>query len=463
MAILENGVNADTSKRVALLIAATSSFITTFMASSITIALPAIAKEFALDAVTLGWIATSYLLAAAIFLVPSGRIADIYGRKRILKYGIIIYTVSSLLSAISPSAIALISFRVLQGIGGAMIYCTGVAILTSVFPISERGKALGISVAATFIGLSLGPPLGGLLTQHLGWRSIFLINVPLGLAVIVVILWKLKGEWAESKGEKFDLTGSIIYGLALVALIYGLSLLPAMSRIWLIAIGILGILAFVRWEMRMKSPVLDIGLFKNNTVFAFSNLTALIHHSATFAVGFFLSLYLQYIKGFSPGYAGMVLISQPIVMAILSPVAGRLSDRIEPRLVASAGMALTTTGLIMLAFLNERTPLGFIIAGLIIIGFGAAFFSSPNTNAIMSSVENKLYGVASATLATMRRIGMMLSMGIAMLLLAIFLGRTQITPEYYQLFLKSMKTAFIIFAVLCFTGIFTSLARGKLR
>jgi len=452
-----------TNKRPALLVATLVSFITPFMGSSINIALPSIAKEFSMDAVLLSWVTTSFLLATAVSLVPFGRIADIQGRKRVLKYGTIIYTIASLLSAISPSATALISFRVLQGIGGAMIYCTGIAILTSVFPMGERGKALGISVAATYVGLSLGPPLGGLLTQYFGWRSIFLANVPLGIITIALIFWKLKGEWAEAKGAKFDFTGSIIYGLALIAVMYGLSIMPAISGVWLIVIGISGILIFIKWEMRQESPILNINLFKDNTVFTFSNLTALIHYAATYAVFFFLSLYLQYIKGFNPGYAGIILISQPVAMAVLSPVAGRLSDRLDPRSVASIGMALTTVGLILLIFLNESTSLGFIIAILVLTGTGCAAFSSPNINAVMSSVDKNSYGVASAILATMRQSGQMLSMGITMLILAIYMGRLQITPESYQLFLKSMQTAFIISAVLCFCGIFTSLARGKTR
>ncbi|MFH1773992.1 MAG: MFS transporter [Methanobacteriota archaeon] len=456
---MNNAVN----KRSALLVATLASFLTPFMGSSVNIALPSIGKEFAMDAVLLSWVATSFLLAAAMFLVPFGRIADIHGRKRIFTYGILIYTVSSLLSAISTSAIILISYRVLQGIGGAMIFGTAVAILTSVFPPGERGKALGINVAAVYLGLSLGPFLGGFLTQHFGWRSIFLANVPLGLIIIVIIFWKLKGEWAEAKGEKFDFTGAIIYSLTLVAIMYGFSLLPAMSGAWLILIGVLGISAFVVWELRVESPVLNINLFRNNTVFAFSNLAALINYSATFAVGFLLSLYLQYIKGLNPQNTGLILVSQPIVMAIFSPLAGRLSDRIEPRIVASIGMALTVVGLFLFTFLNEKTPLEFIVASLILIGFGLALFSSPNTNAIMSSVEKRFYGVASATLGTMRLTGQMLSMGIATLIFAVYVGRVQITPEYYLLFLKSAKAAFVIFAALCFGGIFASLARGKLR
>ncbi|TRZ53192.1 MAG: MFS transporter [Dehalococcoidia bacterium] len=456
-------MNTNISKKAVLLVVTLSSFLTPFMGSSINIALPSIAKEFAMDAVLLSWVATSYLLATAVFLVPFGRIADIHGRKRIFTYGILIYTVSSILSAISTSAAMLISFRILQGIGGAMIFGTGVAILTSVFPVGERGRALGINVAAVYLGLSLGPLFGGFLTEHFGWRSIFLLNVPLGLIIMAAIFWKLKGEWAEARGEKFDLSGSIIYGVALVAIMYGLSLLPAMSGVWAITIGILGILAFIRWEMKVASPVLPMNLFKNNAVFAFSNLAALINYSATFAVAFLLSLYLQYTKGLSPQNAGLILVSMPAMQAILSPLAGRLSDRIEPRIIASIGMGLTTIGLVLLTFLNQNTAIEFILISLIILGFGFALFSSPNTNAIMSSVEKRSYGTASATLATMRTVGMTLSMGIAMLIFTIFMGRVEITPEYYPVFVSSLKIAFVIFATLCFGGIFASLARGKIR
>jgi EmrB/QacA subfamily drug resistance transporter len=451
----------DINKNSVLLIATLTSFLAPFMGSSVNIALPTIGVDFKMNAVSLSWIATSYLLAGAIFLVPFGRLADIYGRKKIFTYGITIYTISSFLCTISTSALMLVLFRVLQGFGSAMIFGTAIAILTSVFPVGERGKALGINVSATYLGLSLGPFLGGFLTQHLGWRSIFFVNVPLGLIIILLTLWKLKGEWAEAKGEKFDLTGSVIYSLTLVAIMYGFSLLPGTSGAVLILIGIFGMLSFLYWEMKEKAPVLDINLFSKNRIFAFSNLAALINYSATFAVSFLLSLYLQYIKGFSPQNAGIILVSQPFIMAIFSPFAGRLSDRIEPRIVASMGMSLTTLGLFSLVFLNQSTPLEFIISSLVVLGLGFAFFSSPNTNAVMSSVEKKFLGVASGTIATMRMVGQMLSMGIAMLLFALYIGRVQIIPQYYPLFLKSVKVAFIIFASLCFLGIFASLARGK--
>ncbi|MBW2308097.1 MAG: MFS transporter [Deltaproteobacteria bacterium] len=450
-------------KKAALIIATTTSFTTPFMASSINIALPSIQKEFQVNAVLLSWVASSYILASVVSLVPFGRLADIHGRKKTFTYGISIFTISSLLSASSFSAPMLIFFRILQGTGSAMIFATGMAILISVFPPQERGKVLGINVAAVYTGLSLGPFLGGLLTQHFTWRSVFLINVPLGLIIISLILWKLKEEWADAKGEKFDFIGSIIYGVSIIAIMYGITLLPAIRSLWLILLGITGISAFVKWESKIENPVFEITLFRTNRVFAFSGLAALINYSATFAVTFLLSLYLQYVKGLSPQGAGLVLISQPIVQAIFSPFAGRVSDRIEPRIVATLGMTLTAIGLFLFTFLDENSPVVFIIARLIVLGFGFALFSSPNTNAIMSSVEKKYYGIASGSVGTMRLLGQMLSMGIATLLFAIYIGGGQITAEYYPAFIKSVKVAFIIFSILCFGGIFASISRGKIR
>jgi EmrB/QacA subfamily drug resistance transporter len=455
--------DSSTSKRVVLIAATLGAFLTPFMGSSINIALPSIGDELEMDAVLLGWVATAYLIAAAMFLVPFGRIADIQGRKKVFTVGILVYTLASLLCGFSTSAFMLIAFRVLQGIGGAMIFGTSVAIVTSVFPVGERGRALGINVAAVYIGLSVGPFAGGFLTEHFGWRSVFYANVPLGLIVLALIVWKMKGEWATAKGEKFDISGSIIYGITLVAIMYGFSRLPEMLGGWLILVGIIALAVFVWWETRVKSPVLNINLFRRNAVFALSNLAALINYSATFAVSFLLSLYLQYIKGFSPDIAGSILVAAPVMQAIFSPLAGRLSDRIEPRVLASTGMALSAAGLVMFIFLGHDTPLVYVVVSLVILGFGFALFSSPNTNAVMSSVENRFYGVASATLATMRQVGMMLSMGVAMLLFAVYIGRVQITPEYYDAFLSSVRVAFIIFACLCFGGIFASLARGRVQ
>jgi EmrB/QacA subfamily drug resistance transporter len=440
-----------------------AAFLTPFMGSATNVGMPSLGREFAMDAVLLGWVPTSYLLAAAMFLVPFGRIADIQGRKRIFTYGISVFTVAALLSGLAPSAPVLIGARILQGLGSAMIFGTGLAMLTSAFSARERGRVLGFNVAAVYTGLSLGPFVGGFLTQNLGWRSIFLVTVPLGLIALAFVLFRVQGEWAEARGEGFDLAGSIIYALTLLVLMYGFSLLPDLAGAGLIFLGIVALGAFVWWEMRAKFPVLNIDLFARNRTFAFSSLAALINYGATSAVTFLLSLYLQYIKALSPQQAGLVLIAQPVVMAIFSPVAGRLSDRIEPRLVASMGMSLTTLGLLALAFVKPTTPVWAIIACLVVLGFGFALFSSPNMNAIMSSVERRYYGVASGTAGTMRLVGQMLSMGIALLLFALYIGRVEITPQAYPAFLASIKTAFAVFAVLCVGGILASLARGKIR
>jgi EmrB/QacA subfamily drug resistance transporter len=450
------------AKNVALLITTLGAFLTPYMSSAVNLALPAIGSEFRLSAVSLTWIATAYLLAAAIFLVPFGKLADIYGRKRIYTYGVAVYTLAAILLANSNSEIELIGFRLVEGFGAAMLFGTGAAILTSVFQPGERGRVLGINIAATYIGLSMGPFLGGLLTQQFGWRSVFLINVPLGVLIIVLVSWRLKGEWAEAEGEKFDLAGSTIYGIGLSLAIYGTSLVPSSLGVLFVIAGMVVLAAFIAWEGRTQCPVLDIRLFRNNRVFTFSSLAAFLNYSSTYAIAFFLSLYLQYIKGLSPQDAGLVLLAQPVMQAVLSPFAGRLSDRVEPRIVASIGMTITAIGLFSLVFLGQGTGMEAIIASLMFLGLGFALFSSPNVNAIMSSVPRRFYGVASGTVGTMRLTGQMFSQGIALLVSAVYLGSSQIDPSSYPLFLMAMRSAFVILTVLCAVGILFSMARGRM-
>lgn len=423
------------------------------------IALPAIAKEFSMDAITLNWVTTSYLLSTAVFLLPLGKVADIKGRRKVFILGVLIFTSASLLSGLSTSSLFLILSRVLQGLGASMVFSTAVAILTSVYPLSERGRVLGINVASVYSGLTLGPFLGGILTEHLGWRSVFLAPVPLGAIVILLALWKLKGEWADARDERFDFTGSVLYGLMLVAFLVGFS---KFSKV-MIALGLLLLILFLLVEKRCQHPVLKIELFLKNITFAFSNLAALLHYSATFGITFLLSLYLQYLKLMTPQETGVILMIQTAVQALLSPFAGWLSDRIEPRIVSSSGMALTALGLFVFSLLREGSSLKLIISILILLGVGFALFSSPNTNAVMSSVERRFYGIASATLATMRVVGQTLSMAIIMLVFAIYIGETEITPEVHDLFMMSFRASFTVFSILCVAGIFASLARGNIR
>jgi EmrB/QacA subfamily drug resistance transporter len=453
----------DGTKRATLLIAILSSFLTPFMGSSINVALPSIARELNIDAVLLSWVATSFLIASAVLLVPMGRIADIHGRKRVFTLGITIITAASLLAAFSPSVWVLLAFRVIQGIGGAMIFGTSIAILTSVFPLEERGRVLGITVAAVYLGLSLGPFFGGLLTEYLGWRSIFIANVPLGLVIICTTLAKLRQEWSEAAGERFDTLGSLLYGAGLVIFILGLLALPTPQGFLGVVAGLAGLALFVLWELRTSNPVVNMARFAGNRVFALSNLAALIHYSATFAVGFVLSLYLQYVRGMSARDAGLLLVAQPVVQAVFSPFAGALSDRVEPRFVASAGMACTAAGLFGVSFIGADTSLPLLVGVLMVLGFGFALFSSPNVNAIMSSVEKRFYGVASGMLATMRVIGQTLSMSLVALIFSVYLGRIHITPAYFPAFLKSASMIFVLFGSFCLVGMLASLARGRVR
>jgi EmrB/QacA subfamily drug resistance transporter len=434
-----------------------------FLISAVNVALPVIQAEFGADAVLLSWVATSYLLAIAVVLIPAGKVADIYGRNKVFTWGLILYTVASFLSAFAVSIHMLIFLRIFQGFGAAMFVTTGMAILTSVFSPRERGRVIGIYVAAVYIGLSVGPFFGGLMTQHFGWRSIFVLTAPIGAVSIFITLKYLKGEWADAREERLDVVGSLLFGLSISALVYGASLLPAGTAVVWLVVGGIGMLIFIRRQRRIDYPVFDMSLFSQNKLFAFSSLAALINYSATFAVTFLISLYLQYLKDMSPQTAGTVLMAQPVVMAVLSPLAGKLSDTIEPRLIASTGMTLTALGLFTFIFIDPGTAAGWILVNLGVLGFGFALFSSPNMSAIMGAVEKKYYGIASGTVATMRLLGQMLSMAIVTVIFAVVIGRAPIAPENYARCLDGVRICFGIFSVLCTVGILFSLLRGKIR
>ena len=454
-------INDKSLKRSVLLVTTFAAFLTPFLASAINLALPAIGKELHADAISMGWVVSSFLLSSAIFLLPFGRLGDIVGRKKIFTIGILLFTISTFLIIFSKDIISLIILRIFQGFSSAMIFGTSLAIISSVFEVGERGRAMGINITATYFGLSSGPVVGGVLTQYLGWRSIFVFLIPFGVISLILIASRIKTEWSEARGEKFDWIGSIIYGISLASFMYGFSKLPSVLGWSLLASGILFASGFLLFEKKISNPVFDIRLILKNRVFAFSGIAALIHYSATSATGFFISLYLQYLKGFDARTAGLIMISQPVMMAVLSPLAGKLSDRRNPGVIASIGMGLTALGLIFLRFVNESTPVSSIVFLLLLMGTGFGLFSSPNSNAIMSSVEKRHLGIASGVVGTMRMIGQMMSMGIAMMLLSLYVGVQKISLDTYPGLMHSMKTGFMIFSMLCILGIFASLARNK--
>jgi EmrB/QacA subfamily drug resistance transporter len=454
-------MNRPVDKRIILLLTALPSFLVPYTVSSIAVALPAIGEQFGLDAVSLGWITSAYVLTAAVCILPFGKLSDIYGRKRFFIIGNLIFTAGCLLAVVSWSGSALIAARVIQGLGGSMVFSTSIAVLTSVFPPGERGRAIGIVTGTVYAGLSIGPFLGGILTQHFGWPSIFLVNIPIGIIVIISTLVLVPGEWAEPGARTFDYPGAVLYGAMLIGILYGLTLLPSSTGFLLMAAGFVLLAGFVWWEQRHPAPMLDLSLFHKNPVFLFSNIAAMINYAVVFAVSFLLSLYLQYIRGFDPQTAGIILVSMPVVQMVVAPLAGNLSDRIDAQVIATAGMACTTAGLGVMVLLSPSTSLVIILAGLVLLGLGYGLFSSPNTNAIMSAVRVQYLGIASAMVSTMRSIGQMLSMAIAMLVFSVIMGTVEISPEVYPELLKSITVAFTIFFFLALFGIWTSYARGK--
>lgn len=449
------------TKNIVLITVALGGFLIPFMGTSLSIALPSIGKDFSLNAVFLGWISTVFILANAALVLPFGRVADIWGRKRIFTYGILIYTISSFLAVLSTSGIVLLIFSFLQGVGCSMIFGTGVALISSVFSQKERGKSYGYYVGAVYAGIFSGLLVGGFLIQNFGWRAIFLFNVPIGLFILFLIINKIKSEWIGSKGEHFDLIGSILFVIIIITFLQGLATFISENYgKYLLLIGLIVTFIFLRHENRSPNPLIVLSIFKN-PFFTISVLSLLIINIGTSSLNFLLSLYFQYLKMLPANTAGLILILQPLFVALLSPLAGRLSDRVDPRWILSTGMLITTLGLSVFIFLNSNTSFYSIIIGLILIGIGVSLFASPATNTAMNAINKKIYGFASATVSTMIFMGQLLSFAIVILIFAVYLDKAQIIPQYYPLFLESANVAFMIYTLLCFVAVFALLLMGK--
>lgn len=454
----------DKSQKTIIFVVITTAFITTFTGSALNLSIPSMGHYFHVSASTVGWLITAYMLTVAALSVPFGRIADVTSRKRILVAGLLLFALSSAISVFGFAMWMMILLRVIQGLGGAMIFSTNTAVLISAFPGRERGKVLGFSIASTYVGLSAGPVIGGLLNHYLGWRSIFALTALIALVSLVIAWSKLPKDRYDGEKTGFDIPGCLLYMGMIVLTMYGLS---EFTRGWIpIALVIAGLILgvfFVRRELKIEDPIVQVRIFKRNIAYSFSNLAALLNYGATFAIGYLLSIYLQVVMGYSSQAAGLILIVQPALMAVLSPFTGRLSDRVSPFKLASFGMALCAVGVCICAFLNIHTPLWVVIAALVITGLGFAFFSSPNTNAVMACVEQENYGVASSVLATMRSIGHTSSMVIVTLIVGKYMGDTALADAKPELLVKTMHTAFLIFTAVCIIGIFISLKRKEKR
>lgn len=437
-----------------------TSFITTFTGSAMNLSIPAIGTEFRISAASISWIVNGYMLAAAALSVPFGRIADITGRRRIILTGIFLFSIGSAAGGFATAYNILLVFRVLQGIGAAMIFSTNVAVLISAFPPEKRGKVLGYSIAATYTGLTAGPVAGGLLNHQFGWRSIFFVTFVVSILVFLIAVWKLPKTTIVRNDRNMDIPGSLLYIFTILSIMYGFSAYSAVAAArYLVLLGILLFALFIYHELRVESPVIQISLFRRNRNYLMSNLAALLNYGATFALGYLLSIYLQVIKGFDSQVSGIILISQPLIMAILSPYAGHLSDRISPFKLASAGMGLCALGLFSFLFVSAEYPLIVIILNLLTVGVGFALFSSPNTNAVMSCVEPPDYSVASSILATMRTLGHSASMAAVTFVIASVMGNTPFAEAEPSQLLSAMRISFLVFTALCAMGVFFSLKR----
>ncbi len=450
--------------KITIAIVMITSFITPFMSNAINLAIPSIGAEFEASQSLLNWVVSGFLISTAAFLLPFGRLADQYGRKKIFLIGMLLLSASSLGCALAPSLIALVCFRVVQGIASAMIFGTAMAILTSVVPPQSRGKALGLNSAATYIGLSCGPVLGGFISSTLTWRAVFYFNLLIAVIIIILTVWKLKGEW-KGASSKLDSGGIVLCILAQALLLFGLTKLTT-NLLYQASflLGVILLIVFFIYEKKHQNPLIPVENILKNRPFAFANLASLINYSATFALTFVLSLYLQAALRLDAAVSGLILLVQPVLMAVLSPVTGALSDRLSPAVLASVGMGISALGLFFFVFLTTHTPIILIILNLAFIGLGFALFATPNTNAIMGSVDKTLYGVASSILGNMRLLGQAISMAIVSLITSILIRDLLIgSPEYVSQLMVSLKTAFIIFTVLCCFGVLASLVRNRVK
>lgn len=443
-----------------LFIVSASQFLTPFMMSAVGVALPTIGRHYNASAVSLGLIETVYILALSLFLLPAGRIADIYGRKKMFLTGVTIFTITTALLPFATSINSFIIIRFFQGAGASLNISTSIAILSAVFPPGKRGKAMGIIVACVYLGLSAGPTIAGMMIAHLGWQWIFFTAAPLALSTLILALLRLKGEWKGAEGASFDKTGAIIYMASLFCLIFGVThLKEGSSAIALAVTGIAGMIAFGFFEYNNRSPILDMRLLLGNRILAFSNIATWINYAASFGLTFFFSLYLQVAKGMTPQATGFLLIVQPVIQAVLSPVSGILADKYSPAKMATAGMAICAAGLGIASFISIDSEISHVITVLAVMGFGFAVFSTPNMTTIMGSVGPSHYGIASSLVATMRTTGMLTAMTIITVLLGIFMGNAKITAETVPGFLSTMQTGFMIFALLSLVGTGFSMVR----
>ena len=426
--------------------------------------LPVLGQSLQTSVAGIEWVATIYLLVISGLLLSVGRAGDLFGHKRLFLAGFALFVVGSALCGLATSARALIALRVVQALGAAMLMATSPAILTQSFPSSQRGRALGALGTFTYLGLTVGPSLGGWLAQVFGWRSVFYINVPVGLAAIALALRSIADDHVEDAEERFDLPGASLFTAGLVALMIALNqghdwgwTTPRTLGLLLGAVALL--VVFVRVERRRPAPMLDLSLFGSRT-FSASAISALLNYACVYAVTFVLPFLLIQERGLGTARAGLVLTAQPIVMAIVAPISGALSDRIGPRGLATTGMLLLAAGLVALGLLVTNGSLTQIAAALALFGLGIGIFVSPNNSALMGAAPRNRQGIASGVLATSRNVGMVLGVGFAGAILTTVTARAA-SPSAGLV--AGVRASLLAAAGVALVGAVTSAVRGNTR
>ena len=442
-------------KNLILLICSVLSFFTVFAVNAVMVVVPSIAAEFQMSNIVQNWVIIIFLLVVAVLSVPAGQISGKYGLKKVTIISIVLFIIISIVTVLVTSAEQFLLCRLILGIALSFINVTSMSMVVSAFAPEERGKALGINITGVYIGLSLSPVLGGILNYQLGWRSVVLFGVPFLLVILALLLTRIDDEWITFGDVPLDVKGSLAYGIGIVLFMYGFTILNEPLGVILTVLGVITLIIFGLIELRQDNPVFDIRFFKNHK-FLSSNFASLCAYLATFAVTTILNYHLQYIKGFDSQFSGIILLAAPLCQVILAPIAGRLSDKYVPQILAAIGMGLGTLSLVLFSFLNEATSLEYLIVSMIIYGIGFGLFSPPNTNVIMSSVPPKDTSVASAAVSTMRTVGQAMSLGILTLVFSFVMGNVPIVDEYYPLLISSCQITCIICVVLCIASVFAS-------
>ena len=447
-----------------LLTVSLASFATPLISSGVNVALPYISLDFAIPASHIGWVQTSFLMAYAIFLFPFGKLSDRIGKQKIFMSGLSFQLIGFFIAGLSTSLPVLLVGMAIGGLGSAQVFSVAIPLLTTNFPRQERGKVIGINTAVVYTALALGPFIGGVLISAFGWHSVFWILLPtiaLAFAFAIRVIPKLP-KIVPNTTKPFDGLGVVVYIIAASLVLTGISrITEGPDAIIMLIIGVAISVLFLWWEIKQPDPLFPIHIFIENKLFRNSSLAALINYGSSFAVVLLLSFYLQSVREFTSIEAGTILIAQPLTMATLTPFTGKLSDRVDPRILATAGMTMTAISLFAFSFLTSTTSLWIIIGILIFLGCGFALFSSPNMNSIMSSVPDTQAGIASATAGSMRVFGQVVSMSAVMVAFAAILGSVVISPEVATPLLKALSTVFIVLGFLCTVGIWFSYTRGK--